>query len=78
MGPRETPPPLPNIEPDMVEFVAAQVWTVLRECDWVVAMPSAALLKDTLASDGTGAVPAGDSKSVVAGEPLLLVCCPLG
>jgi hypothetical protein len=45
MGPRETPPPLPDIEPGMVEAEAAQVWTALRECNWVVAMPSAALLK---------------------------------
>ncbi len=29
----------------MVEAEAAQVWTALRECNWVVAMPSAALLK---------------------------------
>ena len=64
MGPRETPPPLPDIEPDMVEAEAAQVWTALRECNWVVAMPSAALLKATLAPGGAGAFPAGDSKSV--------------
>ena len=64
MGPRETPPPLPDIEPDMVEAEAAQVWTALRECNRVVAMPSAALLKATLAPDGAGAFPVGDSNGV--------------
>ena len=64
MGPRETPPPLPDIEPDMAEAAAAQVWTALRECNWEVAMPSAALLKTTLAPDGAGAFPAGDTEGV--------------
>ena len=78
MGPRETPPPLPDIEPDMVEAEASQVWTALRECNWVVAMPSAALLKATHAPDGAGAFPAGDSKSVVgAGLKLIPALDPL-
>ena len=70
MGPRETPPPLPDIEPDMVEAEAAQVWTALRECNWVVAMPSAALLKATLAPDGVGAISAEDSsRLLINGSP---------
>ena len=78
MGPRETPPPLPDIEPDMVEAEAAQVWTALRECNWVVAMPSAPLLKATLAPDGAGAFPAGESKSVDgAGLKLIPALDPL-
>ena len=38
MGPRESPPPLPDIEPNMVEGEETLVWTALRECNWVQAM----------------------------------------
>ena len=57
----------------MVEAEAAQVWTALRESNRVVAMTSAALLKATLAPDGAGAIPAGDSKSVVDDVGLKLI-----
>ena len=78
MSPIESPPPLPEIEPDMVEAEAAQVLTALRECNWVVAMPSAPLLKATLAPDGAGAFPAGESKSVDgAGLKLIPALDPL-
>jgi phenylpropionate dioxygenase-like ring-hydroxylating dioxygenase large terminal subunit len=36
MGPRETPPPLPDLEANMVE--GANVSTVLRECNWMQAL----------------------------------------
>ena len=38
MGNRETPPPLPDIEPNVVEAEVAQVWTALRECNCVLAL----------------------------------------
>ena len=57
----------------MVEAEAAQVWTALRESNRVVAMTSAALLKANLAPDGAGAIPAGDSKSVVDDVGLKLI-----
>ena len=38
MGPRESPPQLPDIEPNMVENQETLVWTALRECNWVQAM----------------------------------------
>ena len=62
----------------MVEAEAAQVWTALRESNRVVAMTSAALLKATLAPDGAGAFPAGESKSVDgAGLKLISALDPL-
>jgi len=36
MGPREVPPPLPNLEANMAE--GAVVSTVLRECNWMQAL----------------------------------------
>jgi phenylpropionate dioxygenase-like ring-hydroxylating dioxygenase large terminal subunit len=36
MGPREVPPPLPDLEANMVE--GANVSTVLRECNWMQAL----------------------------------------
>ena len=38
MGPREWPPQLPDIEPNMVEDEQTLVWTALRECNWVQAL----------------------------------------
>ena len=34
MGPRQTPPPLPDIEPNMLPAGEYQVQKVLRECNW--------------------------------------------
>jgi len=34
MGPRQTPPPLPDIEPNMLPRGEYQVQKVLRECNW--------------------------------------------
>jgi phthalate 4,5-dioxygenase oxygenase subunit len=34
MGPRQTPPPLPDIEPNMLPQGEYQVQKVLRECNW--------------------------------------------
>jgi phthalate 4,5-dioxygenase len=34
MGPRQTPPPLPDIEPNMLPHGEYQVQKVLRECNW--------------------------------------------
>ena len=34
MGPRQTPPPLPDIEPNMLAQGEYQVQKVLRECNW--------------------------------------------
>jgi len=34
MGPRQTPPPLPDIEPNMLSQGEYQVQKVLRECNW--------------------------------------------
>ena len=36
MGPRETPPPLPDLEANLVE--GSRVQTVLRECNWMQAL----------------------------------------
>ena len=38
MGPRQEPPPLPDLEPNMLPDGQAEVWTALRECNWVQAM----------------------------------------
>ncbi len=35
MGPRETPPPLPDIEPNMLPAGEYAVQKVLRECNWI-------------------------------------------
>src|SRR5438552_997354 len=34
MGPRQTPPPLPDIEPNMLPAGEYQIQKVLRECNW--------------------------------------------
>jgi phthalate 4,5-dioxygenase len=38
MGPREEPPPLPDLEPNLLSDGQAEIWTALRECNWVQAM----------------------------------------
>jgi phenylpropionate dioxygenase-like ring-hydroxylating dioxygenase large terminal subunit len=38
MGPRETPPPLPNIEPNMLPEGEYRVQKVFRECNWAQAL----------------------------------------
>ncbi|MFQ6030325.1 MAG: Rieske 2Fe-2S domain-containing protein [Dehalococcoidia bacterium] len=38
MGPRAEPPPLPDIEPNMIPEEQVTTWTALRECNWVQAM----------------------------------------
>ena len=38
MGPRQEPPPLPDLEPNMLSDGQAEIWTALRECNWVQAM----------------------------------------
>ncbi len=38
MGPRETPPPLPNIEPNMLPEGEYNVQKVFRECNWAQAL----------------------------------------
>jgi phthalate 4,5-dioxygenase oxygenase subunit len=38
LGPRETPPPLPDIEPNMLESSEYAVQKVLRECNWFQAL----------------------------------------
>jgi phthalate 4,5-dioxygenase oxygenase subunit len=38
LGPRATPPPLPDIEPNMLEPGASTVRKVLRECNWFQAL----------------------------------------
>jgi phthalate 4,5-dioxygenase len=38
MGPREEPPPLPDLEPNMRPDEDTEIWTALRECNWVQAL----------------------------------------
>jgi phthalate 4,5-dioxygenase len=38
MGPREAPPPLPDLEPNLLPGVQVEMWTALRECNWVQAL----------------------------------------
>lgn len=38
MGPREEPPPLPDLEPNMLPDEPTEIWTALRECNWVQAL----------------------------------------
>jgi phthalate 4,5-dioxygenase len=38
MGPRQEPPPLPDLEPNLLSEGRTEVWTALRECNWVQAM----------------------------------------
>ena len=38
MGPREQPPPLPDLEANMLPAGQWAVWTALRECNWVQAL----------------------------------------
>jgi phthalate 4,5-dioxygenase oxygenase subunit len=38
MGPREAPPPLPDLEPNLLPDVQVEMWTALRECNWVQAL----------------------------------------
>jgi phthalate 4,5-dioxygenase len=38
MGPREEPPPLPDLEPNMLPDAQTEIWTALRECNWVQAL----------------------------------------
>jgi phenylpropionate dioxygenase-like ring-hydroxylating dioxygenase large terminal subunit len=38
MGPRSTPPPLPDLEPNLLPAAQTEVWTALRECNWVQAL----------------------------------------
>ncbi len=35
MGPRSEPPPLPDLEPNMQDGGESQIWTALRECNWL-------------------------------------------
>src|SRR6185437_2649204 len=35
MGPRETPPPLPDLEPNMVPEKDVQLVAIQRECNWL-------------------------------------------
>lgn len=34
MGPRTTPPPLPDLEPNMLPERQTNVWAAMRECNW--------------------------------------------
>jgi phthalate 4,5-dioxygenase oxygenase subunit len=38
MGPREAPPPLPDLEPNLLPEAQVEMWTALRECNWVQAL----------------------------------------
>jgi phenylpropionate dioxygenase-like ring-hydroxylating dioxygenase large terminal subunit len=38
MGPRQVPPPLPDLEPNLLPTEQTEVWTALRECNWVQAL----------------------------------------
>jgi hypothetical protein len=38
MGPRETPPPLPDLEPNLLPRGEYQIQKVLRECNWFQAL----------------------------------------
>ena len=38
MGPRQDPPPLPNLEPNLLADGQAEIWTALRKYNWVQAM----------------------------------------
>jgi len=38
MGPREEPPPLPDIEPNMLPEGEGMVWTAMRGCNWLQAL----------------------------------------
>ncbi|MBI3325464.1 MAG: Rieske 2Fe-2S domain-containing protein, partial [Nitrospinae bacterium] len=38
MGPREEPPPLPDLEPNLLPEGQVEIWTALRDCNWVQAM----------------------------------------
>jgi phthalate 4,5-dioxygenase len=38
MGPRQDPPPLPDLEPNMLPNERVEVWTALRQCNWVQAL----------------------------------------
>jgi phthalate 4,5-dioxygenase len=38
MGPRQDPPPLPDLEPNLLSDGQTEIWTALRECNWVQAM----------------------------------------
>ena len=38
MGPRQEPPPLPDLEPNLLPAEHTEVWTALRECNWVQAL----------------------------------------
>jgi phenylpropionate dioxygenase-like ring-hydroxylating dioxygenase large terminal subunit len=38
MGPREAPPPLPDLEPNLLPDVQVEMWMALRECNWVQAL----------------------------------------
>jgi phenylpropionate dioxygenase-like ring-hydroxylating dioxygenase large terminal subunit len=38
MGPRQEPPPLPDLEANMLPVGQWAVWTAMRECNWVQAL----------------------------------------
>ena len=38
MGPRETPPPLPDLEPNVLPSSQFPVMKVLRDCNWVQSL----------------------------------------
>ncbi len=38
MGPRQEPPPRPDLEPNMLPEEQGAVWTAARECNWVQAL----------------------------------------
>jgi len=38
MGPRQVPPPLPDLEPNLLPAQQTEVWTALRACNWVQAL----------------------------------------
>jgi len=38
MGPREIPPPLPDLEPNLLPADHTEIWTALRDCNWVQAL----------------------------------------
>jgi len=38
MGSRQEPPPLPDLEPNLLSDGQTQIWTALRECNWVQAL----------------------------------------
>lgn len=38
MGPRQEPPPLPDLEPNMLPAGQWKVWSAMRECNWMQAL----------------------------------------